>query len=155
MPGHALMMEQCDGGPWWKKNPKWEKSLILTVSYSLFSSSLAGLKSGLRTFQFQTSVFCPWRGKNSWLVRTAGILKSAVKGMSATWNLSSFGHLLAGQGPYAFPETCLDQFQPVMVNAGNREKVKVAGFLNEINSFLLNNKLETMQEFWHGISSWQ
>lgn len=75
--------------------------------------------------------------------------------MSTTWNLSSCGHLVTGQGPYVFPETCLDQFQPVMANAGKREKVKVAGFPNEINSFLLNNKLEPTEEFWHGIISWQ
>lgn len=138
-----------------KKNPKQEKSLILTKSHSLFSSSVAGLKSGLRTFQFQTSVSCPWRGKNSWLVRTVGILKSAVKGMSTTWNLCSYSHLLTGQGPYACPETYLDEFQAVMVNVGKREKVKVAGFPNEINSFLLNNKAEPTEEFWHAISSWQ
>lgn len=54
-----------------------------------------------------------------------------------------------------FPETCLDQFQPVMVNVGKRGKVKVVGFPDEINFFLLNNKLEPAEEFWHGIISWQ
>lgn len=42
-----------------------------------------------------------------------------------------------------------------MVNVGKREKVKVAGFPKEMNSFLLNNKLEPAEQFWHGIVSWQ
>lgn len=148
-------MELRDGGSWWKTTPEQEKSPILTKSHSLFSPSLAGLKSGLRTFQFQTSAFCPWRRKNSWLVENSWNFKVSCK-----WNVNHLESqqlwpLVTGQGPYVFPETCLDQFQPVMANAGKREKVKVAGFPNEMNSFLLNNKLEPTEEFWHGIISWQ